>query len=414
MASLPELDTIPPTRRFRRLYLLNGATGLVWWALLGLLITLSIFASSVTRFAPGDPLPELRLASVVVPDPERAGGEVLAVRGDEFAAFHRAHPGAHLAPPPTIGDVLLKERGTRKRHTMRVVYSAFERPGGVIEVTVRSSMPFSDSPGSFGYLVWRYQVLGDRIEPQLMLEFDPFLTGLLAVVGGFFFSALFGGLAEQWLIKRPMARRRWWFVPPFNRDWLVTRGIPLRFEAAPPTLDALVAALQADGAKVHYQADQGALRARYGRLATLTANRREAIPVIDLVIDGGLAPLATLLLVLVAPLAALFGAGTLGFWLLDPFSSLADSGPRALLALALAVVAALWARAFLRRDGLIQQADRLGEVALATLARQGALAVVPTLWPDLIPPLGKWQRRRPWLLLAVAVLLVVISIVVQS
>jgi hypothetical protein len=392
-----EAILLGPDQRCWRPYLLNAATTFVYWLLATLLFVIAVFAGSITRFEPGAPLPESRLTVMVVPDPDNPEGLPKVIKTSELVKFRADHPGARLALAP-CATTTLEPDTPRKRHSYRVTYSARDLGGGRTEMTVRGSTPFVDSPGSFGYIVLRYTITGERIEPLAMVAFDPFMTWFAGAILGFVVSLGIGRGMEKWLIDRPFAQGRWRMLPPLNRDWLVTRGIPFRFSPAPPSLDCLAEALRRGGATLRHQPDQAALRASFGRCAGLTVNLRplgKSPPELTALIDGGLSPLATLLVILVAPLTGLSAAAMMLFWLLDPFTAFTDSAAWMSTLIALAVISAVTGLRWLQRPGLTDEGNRLATILFDTLGAQGSISTALPRWPRLKPPLPKWRRWLP-------------------
>ena len=376
--------------------LINGATSLVLWLALSLVFVISTFALSVTRFPPGSELPDTPLAFMVVPDPADPNGTPRVLKTSELTQFRSEQPGSGLAMPP--GDSILEPEPRRTKRSYRVTYSARDLGSARTEMTVRGETPLNDSPGSFAYVVLRYQVTGTHIEPVAMVRFDPFVTWFSGAFLSFFAAAAIARVLEKWLIDRPLAQGRWRFLPPLNRDWLVTRGIPFRFESVPPDLDALAADLRAVGATVRHQRDQEALRSTFGHCAVLTVNLRGADKrpaVLEALIDGGYTPIASLLVVLVAPLAGLSVVAMLLLCLLDPFAAWTDFAAWMAGLMLLASASACLGWHWLKRPGISEQGNRLATILADTLIRQGSHSEPPPRWPKLKPPMPKWRRWLP-------------------
>ena len=379
--------------------LINGATSLVLWLALSLVFVISTFALSVTRFPPGSELPDTPLAFMVVPDPADPNGTPRVLKTSELTQFRSEQPGSGLAMPP--GDSILEPEPRRTKRSYRVTYSARDLGGAGTEMTVRGQMPFMGPPfGSSAYVMLRYTVSGSRVEPMAMVKFDPLTIWFSGILFSFFVALVVLWVLEKWLIDHPLAQGRWCFVPPLNRDWLVSRGVPFRFEPVPADLDRLAAALRAAGATVHHQRDQEALRSNFGQRAVLTVNLRRSgkrPAVLQALIDGGHTPFATLLLMLVSPLAGLSAVAMLLLYLLDPFAAWTDSavwiGGLLLLAATSACSGWLW----LQRPGITDQGNRLAMILLDTLTLQGSHSVPPPNWPKLKPPMSQWRRRLQYI-----------------
>ncbi|MFZ4625954.1 MAG: hypothetical protein ACOYNF_17180 [Rhodoferax sp.] len=397
MKTEQQARVLTPEQRCWHPWLFNGATFFVYWLAITLVFVVSTFAFSVTRFPPGSELPQTRLTVMVVPDPADPNGPPRVLKTNELAKFRVEHPGSSLVMPP-CDNTILEPDARRSHYSYRVTYSARDLGSARTEMTVRGETPLNDSPGSFAYVVLRYQVTGTHIQPVAMVRFDPFVTWFSGAFLSFFAAAAIARVLEKWLIDRPLAQGRWRFLPPLNRDWLVTRGIPFRFEPVPPDLNALAADLRAVGATVRHQRDQEALRSTFGHCAVLTVNLRGADKrpaVLEALIDGGYTPIASLLVVLVAPLAGLSVVAMLLLCLLDPFAAWTDFAAWMAGLMLLASASACLGWHWLKRPGISEQGNRLATILADTLIRQGSHSVPPPRWPKLKPPMPKWRRWLP-------------------
>ncbi len=392
--------TITAEAHYPRRYLFTVSGFLGVWLAATLCVGIIMFAQSVTRFHPGDPLPTARLATVLASElatePEQTG-VLLTVSVRKIEEFRARHPHARLRPV-TPGS------GTLKQGHLTIHYDV--RAGaipGEFEVTTHASMPDMDSPGSFGYVQLRYRVRGDQLEPLAMVADDPFTRWF--VVGFLLFvMALLPMTLLTRRFERPLHAGQLMFLPPFNRDWLVTTGVPLRFAPAPKELTAVAQALTTAGAKVKVCTGHDRLSARCGGRALLSLRRAVTDNALEVRIEAGaLQQTGSVLLVLGAPVAALFAIKTLLFGLLDPFAALLPASGEALGWL-LAGVAMLWiGRHLTAVPRATQEADQLGNALIASLADLGSRPVSPLGWPGEIPARlqPRWRRWLSRLLIAV-------------
>lgn len=392
-ARQPSADERFPTRYVIEMFAFYA----VWFGVASLLSLLT-FAASTQRYPPGQVLPTMRLATLLAVDPA-SPGTLRAVPVARLAEERAGHPGLRLSPLPS-GE------GKLTQGSVQVAYTVRPGEGGEWLVDVHASHRGRDSMGAMGYVQWRYRVRGETAEPVALVADDPFLRWVLP---GFlsFFVCLAGLMAFARWLDRPVHDGRFEFRPPFNRDWLATSGVPLRFAPGTASLQAVADELAAAGATVALAGNGHRLSARIGGRARVVLARSADGGAFDGRLDAGAyGQAAVFLLAFIAPVAAMIGAKAYLMAAFDPFAPLLPAAGELAAWAAAAVAAGTLGGRMLARPASTAGADRLGTALIAALERVGSRPEPFRGWPGDIPPavVPRWRRALRGVIYAIALI----------